>query len=50
MSMFCRKTYRKIKTNYHRTLKVIYQSEESYENSYWKVVQFLYIKDIYVFY
>ena len=31
MSMFCRKTY-KIKTNYHRTLKVIYQSEESYEN------------------
>ena len=31
--MFCRKTsYRKIEKTHHRTLKVIYQSEESYEN------------------
>ena len=31
--MFCRKTlYHKIEKIHHRTLKVIYQSEESYEN------------------
>ena len=31
--MFCRKTlYHKIEKTHHRTLKVIYQSEESYEN------------------
>ena len=31
--MFCRKTlYHKIEKNHHRTLKVIYQSEESYQN------------------
>ena len=31
--MFCRKTlYLKIEKIHHRTLKVIYQSEESYEN------------------
>ena len=31
--MFCRKTlYHKIKKIHHRTLKVIYQSEETYEN------------------
>ena len=42
--MFCRKTlYHKIE-KIHRTLKVIFQSEQSYENL-WKVVQFLYIKD-----
>ena len=30
--MFCRKTlHHKIEKNHHRTLKVIYQSEESYE-------------------
>ena len=38
--MFCRKTmYHKIEKNYHGTLKVTYQN-------YWKVVRFLYIKDI----
>ena len=32
--MFCRKTlYHKIDKIHHRTLKVIHQSEESYENS-----------------
>ena len=31
--MFCRKTlHHKIERNHHRTLKVIYHSEESYEN------------------
>ena len=31
--MFCRKTlYHKIEKIYHGTLKVIYKSEESYEN------------------
>ena len=31
--MFCRKTlYHEIEKTHHRTLKVIYQSEESYEN------------------
>ena len=33
VSMFCRKTlYHKIEKIHHKTLKVIYQSEESYEN------------------
>ena len=33
MWMFCRKNlYHKIKKNHHRTLKAIYQSEESYKN------------------
>ena len=50
--MFCRKTlYHKIEKIHHRTLNVIYQSEESYENLLLESgsVQFLYIKDIYVF-
>ena len=48
--MFCRKTsYHKIEKIYHRTLKVIYNLKSPMKISYWKVVPFLYIKDICVF-
>ena len=35
--MFCRKSlYHKVEKIHHRTLKVIYQSKESYENPLWE--------------
>ena len=48
--MFSRKTlYHKIEKIHHRTLKVIYHLKSPMKISYWKVVQFLYSKDICLF-
>ena len=45
--IICRKTlYHEIEKIHHKTLKVIYKSEETFIR---KVVQFLYIKDIALF-
>ena len=36
LSMFCRKTYySKIEKNHHKNLKVIYESNDTYDNRYW---------------